>query len=135
MTPLVLRGVRSDDGTVELVFFDDAVAVIPAATNLPGWASPGSPAGCGAYVILAQRGLQRLSGCSSGTRWDRRWLPWRTVLLPVADVEVVLVETKPYGAATLTIDDREFDVPKAKTYREPWDRLLGPLFGDRLTVV
>jgi hypothetical protein len=127
---VVLRGVRDRRRVVDLLVYDDVLAVVPAPA-----ADQGLPA-----VWLMAAVAELAIGPRLRQRRERReaapgTLPRGTRLVPLADVREVVVEERAHGAARLTIDGRVFDVPKADTYQEPWERLLGPAFGDRLTVV
>jgi hypothetical protein len=123
---VALRSARTRGRWVDLLFYDDVLAVVPSAQDMPAiWAVEA------VVALLLGPGMRR--------RRERReaspaTLPRRTRLVPLADVRSVVVEPRPYGAARVTIDGRRYDMPDATAYREPWDRLLGPLLGDRLTV-
>ena len=129
---LALREVQHGRHRVDLLLYDDVLAVAP---------SPGGSGGAGAgpYAWLLAGVFWLLGG---GTWLERgrarreaarRW-PRRTKVIPLASVGSVLVRLRPYGAATLVVDGVTYEIPESSAYRAPWDELLGPLFGDRLRV-
>jgi len=125
---LALRDVGEGARRVDLLVYDDVLAVVPrpgvagADLHLPALL-------VAAAVALLGRRPGRDREASPET------LPRRTALVPLAEVREVVVRPGPRGAATLDVDGRRFAVPETTAYREPWPALLGPVFGDRLTVV
>jgi hypothetical protein len=116
---------------VDLLFYDDVLAVVPR----PAGADPGlDPRG---WLVVGLVSL--LIGPRLRRRRERRerspaTLPRRTRYIRYDDVREVVVERRAYSGAFLRIDGRTFDVPAASYYRAPWTDVLGPFFGDRLTV-
>jgi hypothetical protein len=116
---------------VDLLFYDDVLAVVPKRSGI----DPMNPLAF-ALALLAWFAIEpRLRA-----RRDRReatpaTLPRRTRLIPLGDVRTVEVRELHYGAADLVIDGDLYFVSSATRYRPPWREALGPLFGNRLTVV
>jgi hypothetical protein len=126
----VIREARSGHRTVDLLLYDDVLAVVPRSA---WYGEPGDPAGWvigGAFGLFGGPWLRRRRDRREAAR---RW-PRRTRVVPLASVGSVLVRPGPYGAATLAVDGVTYEIPQATAYRAPWDELLGPLFGDRMRV-
>ena len=127
---LAIREARAGRRAFDLLFYDDVLAVVPRAPEPGQWdAVPLAVAGL-VSLLTRRRREER-----TAAREAERRLPRGTRLLPLDGVRAARVEARPYGAATLEIDGLRLEIPMATTYRDPWDRLLGPVFGDRLTVV
>lgn len=121
---LALRGARHGHRVVDLLFYDDALAVVPA--GIP----PDSPVSwllvlaVGSFVERRRRARE----ASPAT------LPRGTRVSPYASLGAVAVAPHGHGAATVTVDGRAYEVPPQSRYVPPWREALGPLLGDRLTV-
>lgn len=127
---IVIREASDGLQWFDLLFYDDVLAVVPRPSGRNRgdfWSFAGT--------LLASLFSRTWPSERRADREAERRFPPGTRLLPLERIASVHVEAKPYGAATLTIDDLRVEVPMALTYRDPWDRLLGPVFGDRLTVV
>jgi hypothetical protein len=129
---LALRDATLGHRAVDLLFYDDVLAIVPRGGGGTDSLDPRAWLLVGALALLLGKRLRR--------RRERReaspeTLPRRTRLVPLAGVQSVRVERRPYTGAWLEIDELRFDVPAARSYRKPWTDLLGPFFGDRLTVV
>lgn len=128
---LALREARHGHRTVDLLFYDDVLAVVPHRVEVGAMDLWGLVAEFVTWIVLEPR-LRR--------RRERReaspaTLPRRTRILRLADVRTVEVRRLDYGAADLTIDGDTYFVGAATGYRPPWGEALGPVFGDRLKVV
>jgi hypothetical protein len=126
---LAVRGVRDRRHVVDLLFYDDVLAVVPT----PSWA-PGDPLGMPVLAVLAAVLAGRLRRRRQEREASPRTLPRRTSFVPLADIRSVRVEPRPYGAARLHVDGRRYDVPETTRYRPPWREGLERLLGDRLTI-
>lgn len=121
---LTLRADRGD-----LLFYDDVLAVVANR-----WLDSPDPR---AWLVLGLAAL--LTSGWRGRRRERRraspeTLPSGTRFIRYADVRAVRLERRTIDAAWLVIDEQRFDV-RPREHATPWTDLLGPFFGDRLTVV
>jgi len=128
---LALRDVRHGRRVVDLLFYDDVLAVLPVRSG----DGEGDPRGWVLAAALALAFGPRLQRRKQRREESPATLPRRVRLVRLADVVSVEVTARPYGGAVLRIDGRTYDVPDAVHYRPPWREVLGPSFGDRLTVV
>ena len=126
-----VRDVRQGRRPVDLLFYDDALAVVGRGSVEPMWQPVATPVAAAVGLVFGRRLRERAAAREESVET----LPRGARVIRYADVSAVRVEPRAYGAALLDIDGTEFAIPEATTYRAPWEQVLRPLFGDRLTVV
>ena len=129
---LALRDVLDGHRVVDLLVYDDVLAVVPTRggwgigdSDVVGWVV-GAVLSFTVEPALRRRRSRREQSVST--------LPRRTRRLLLAEIGSVHVRPLAYGEAVLHVDGHRYDVRPADQYRKPWADLLGPIFGDRLTV-